>query len=117
MVEWSGIGILKSENEVGDHFTERAGGRIAPFNFAKTTRFAGGDIDGGSVVHDTTVFAEGFVEVVGGRNIDGDDEIDIVITVGEGEVIFGNRVAIWGDKDFDEVAFELVAEMVGFAFV
>lgn len=68
-------------------------------------------------MHDAAVFAEGFVELAGGRNIDGDDEIDIVIAVGEREIILRNRLFVRSDEDFDEITLELVTEMIGFFFV
>ena len=111
------VGFLNGKDKVCDHLTEGAGGGIAPFDFAEVTGVAGGDIDDRSVAHDAAMFAKGLVEFAGGRDINSNDEVYIVVAVRESEVIFREGGFVRSDENLDEVALELVTEMVGFVLV
>ncbi len=111
------VGFLNGKDKVCDHLTEGAGSRITPFYFTKVTRITSSDINNGSVTHDAAMFAKGLVEFAGGGNINSNDEVYIVVAVGESEVIFREGGFVRSDENLDEVAFELVTEMVGFVLV
>ncbi len=108
---------MQGKDELGNHFAERTSDRIAPFDFSETARLASGNIDDSGIVHDTAVFAESVVEITGGRDIESDDEINIVITMGKIEVVFGDGGLVRSDENFDVITFELVTEVIGFVFV
>ncbi len=111
------VGFLNGKDKVCDHLTEGAGSRVAPFYFTKVTRIASSDINNGSITHDAAMFAKGLVEFVGGRDINSNDEVYIVVAVRESEVIFREGGFVRSDENLDEVSLELVTEMVGFVLV
>ena len=68
-------------------------------------------------MHDATMLTQGGIKVDAIRNIESENEVDVVVAVGELEVALRNLGAIGSDVDFDEFAVKFVAEVVGFLLV
>ena len=66
---------------------------------------------------DATVFGQCGVEMSLIRNIERNNQVDIVIAVTKFDIFLGNGSAVWSDEDFDVVAIDFVAQVVSLVFV
>ena len=68
-------------------------------------------------MHDTSIFREGGVDFTTGINVEDNHEVNIIVTIGIFEILFFDLTLVWGDKDFDIIAFNLIDKVVGLRLI
>ena len=107
------IRTIKALSEACRELTIAAGPRIRPDDIAQRTWRINMQRCHWRLSQDAAMPLERWVEVVLATHTDRHDKLHIVITLAKFQITLANRCAVWRDENLNEVAIELVAQMVG----
>ena len=107
------IRIIKTLSEACRELTIAAGLRICPDDIAQRTWRIDVQRCHWRLAQDAAMPFEGWVEVILAAHTDRHNELHIVVTLAKFQITLANRCAVRRDENLNEVAIELVAQMVG----